>query len=414
MKEASYLIIQLTFCCLVFTVNGQGRIAWIRHTIDASYSGADGIRLADVNNDQLMDITSGWEETGYTKVYLHPGNDLVRSEKPWPSVIVGTTESVEDAVFMDFDKDGVMDVISSTEGKSRKLYFNRAPENIEDYLDQNKWTSEVLPASIDKMQWMFAIPSQIDGKYGEDLIAGAKGKTAAIGWFQSPKNPTKLSKWKWYPISPATWVMSLFIRDMDFDGDLDIVTSDRKPGPTNGVRWLENPGTLKKQKQPWKNHFIGAENLEVLFMDLADLDQDGLEDAIVTEYTNQKIWFFKRLDKTGLNWSRHQIDIPKETGRAKAVRIGDINADGQMDIVHTTNTQGDDTKSGVIWMSYKNDTTDSTWEWHDISGKEGYKYDRIELVDLDGDGDLDVMTCEENFGDDSQGLGVIWYENPLK
>ena len=29
------------------------------------------------------------------------------------------------------------------------------------------------------------------------------------------------------------------------------------------------------------------------------------------------------------------------------------------------------------------------------------------LADLDGDGDLDVLTCEE-----VGNLGVIWYENP--
>ena len=30
-------------------------------------------------------------------------------------------------------------------------------------------------------------------------------------------------------------------------------------------------------------------------------------------------------------------------------------------------------------------------------------------VDMDGDGDLDVLTCEER-----DNLGVIWYENPLR
>jgi hypothetical protein len=48
-----------------------------------------------------------------------------------------------------------------------------------------------------------------------------------------------------------------------------------------------------------------------------------------------------------------------------------------------------------------------------LSGLEGYKFDRLELIDLDGDEDLDVLTCEENFGENSWGLGVIWYENPL-
>lgn len=394
-------------------LQAQGQ-KWIRHTIDSVYSGADGVRLADVNEDQLMDITTGWEETGYTKVYLHPGTDIVRQDKLWPSVIVGETQSVEDAVFMDYDRDGKYDVISSTEGKNRKIYFNRAPANQEDYLDETKWTSEVLPSSDGLMQWMFAIPADIDGKNGFDLVVGAKGKDAAIGWFRSPKNPSELSKWIWYPISPATWVMSLFLRDMDDDGDLDIATSDRKPGPSNGVRWLENPGMTKQQLRQWTSHFIGAQNMEVMFMDMGDLDGDGLEDAIVTEYTNQKIWFFKRLEHTGHKWSHHPIDIPKETGRAKALRIGDINGDGQPDIVHSTNTLGDDTKSGVIWMTYQNSATDSVWEWHNISGTEGYKFDRIELIDLDADGDLDVLTCEENYGDDSSGLGVIWYENPSR
>jgi hypothetical protein len=49
----------------------------------------------------------------------------------------------------------------------------------------------------------------------------------------------------------------------------------------------------------------------------------------------------------------------------------------------------------------------------DISGAPGVKYDLVVLVDMDGDGDLDVLTSEETAEDGSKkGLGVIWYENP--
>lgn len=398
---------------LAFTslsLSAQNNI-WNRHVIDSSFSGADGVRLADVNNDNLMDIATGWEEGGYTKVYIHPGYHLAKQK--WPSVIVGKTPDVEDAVFVDIDNDGRIDVVSSTEGATKKIYYNWAPTNPHDYLDSTKWNTQALPASDDLMQWMFALPAQIDGKNGTDLVVGSKNKEAKIGWFQAPRNPKNISQWKWYPIGSATWIMSILIRDMDNDGDLDIVTSDRKPGETNGVRWLENPGKLENQKQEWNNHFMGGEGLEVMFMDMADIDGDGLEDAIVTEYTNHKIVFIKRLDSTGLKWKSYAIDIPKVTGRAKAVKVGDINSDGNLDLVHTTNTMGDDKKSGIFWSSFRGNPSDSIWDWHDISGPEGSKFDRVELLDLDGDSDLDVLTCEENYGANSQGLGIIWYENPL-
>ena len=396
---------------IALSLQAQSNI-WTRHVIDSTLSGADGVRLAEVNNDNLMDITTGWEEGGYTKVYIHPGYNLVKQK--WPSVIVGKTPDVEDAVFVDIDNDGRIDVVSSTEGENRKIYFNWAPTDPNHYLDSSKWSTETLPASDGLMQWMFAFPAQIDGKNGIDLVVGSKNKEAKIGWFQAPKNPRKISDWKWFPITPATWIMSILSRDMDDDGDMDIVVSDRKPGMTQGVRWLENPGKIRNQKQAWDNHFIGAKGLEVMFMDMADIDGDGLEDAIVTEYTNQKIVYMKRLNKNGLEWKCYTIDIPEITGRAKAVKVGDIDGDGNLDIVHATNTLNDPNKSGIYWLSYRDNPDDPMWDWHELSGPNGFKFDRMELLDLDGDGDLDVLTCEENYGPDSQGLGVIWYENPIK
>lgn len=85
--------------------------SWERHVIDSSLSGVDGIRLADVNKDKLMDIATIWEEGGYTKVYFHPGYSLIKQK--WPSVVVGETPSIEDAVFVDIDGDEAMNVCSS-------------------------------------------------------------------------------------------------------------------------------------------------------------------------------------------------------------------------------------------------------------------------------------------------------------
>jgi len=88
------------------------------------------------------------------------------------------------------------------------------------------------------------------------------------------------------------------------------------------------------------------------------------------------------------------------------VAIGDIDLDGANDIVFSCeNATGE--KSGVRWLS-RGKTSDA-WSSHEMSGPDGVKFDRIELLDLDEDGDLDVLTCEERAK-----LGVIWYENPTR
>src|SRR5689334_10760628 len=68
---------------------------WNHHSIDDSARGADGVRLADVNDDGLLDIATGWEEAGLIKLYLNPG--AAKSKDPWPAVIVGRAKSPEDA-----------------------------------------------------------------------------------------------------------------------------------------------------------------------------------------------------------------------------------------------------------------------------------------------------------------------------
>lgn len=62
-----------------------------------------------------------------------------------------------------------------------------------------------------------------------------------------------------------------------------------------------------------------------------------------------------------------------------------------------------------MWPSGRHSRTDQPWQAHEISGPEGVRFDPVELLDRDGDGDLDVLTCEE-----TANLGVVWYENPWR
>lgn len=399
------VIVFLLFTC-VYSVEAQ--VSWQLHVIDNSSSGADGVKISDINHDKKPDIVTGWEEGGYTKLYLHPGVQNVKEK--WPAIAVGKTPNVEDAVFADMDNDGNPDIVSCTENHSEKIFVHW--NSGKNQLSPENWKQEVLPASDRLMQWMYAVPLQLDHKNGMDLIAAGKNENAAIGWFESPTNPKILKDWKWHEISPVGWVMSILLKDMDADGDKDIIISDRR-GVLQACRWLENPGVGEAQNQPWESHLIGAKNLEVMFMCMADLNKDGLEEAIVPESTNNTVKVYYRKDKSGNQWHEKSIPIPEITGKAKSIEVGDLNMDGVPDFMLSTETRGQ-IKNGIIWLNGNYLENPELYDWQIVSGKYISKFDKVELLDLDEDGDLDVLICEENFGDESKGLGVIWFENPVK
>ncbi|OHB74671.1 MAG: hypothetical protein A2Z25_09330 [Planctomycetes bacterium RBG_16_55_9] len=387
-----------------------GESPWERHTIDDTSRGADGVRLADVNRDGWMDIATGWEQGGLTRVYLNPGPQKAKNK--WPFVTTGKTASVEDAVFVDLDGDGAVDVVSCCEGNAQCVFVHWAPRNKQDYLEESKWHTEIIPASDKMTRWMFCMPMQVDQQGGIDLIVGSKGPNARIGWFEVPEEARDLNAYRWHTISSAGWIMSLRCVDMDADGDLDILTSDRK-GPMRGCRWLENPGVTEDQKKSWPNHFIGCRDREVMFLTLADIDDDGLQDVLVAANSEKasQIVILRRLDARGQRWEPYLIPYPEQTGTAKAVIVGDINGDGRKDIVLSCENARAP-KSGVMWLSRNDGVFEGSWQAHDISGPKGIKYDRLELLDLDRDGDPDVLACEES--EAGKGLGLFWYENPHK
>jgi hypothetical protein len=404
------MIVVRIFLCLVGLASVvRAADHWPRHTIDDSSRGADGVKLLDFNGDGLDDIVTGWEEGAVTRLYLHPGFQTAKQR--WPAVVVGKTPNVEDAVPVDLDGDGAVDVVSCCEGRTRTMFVHWAPKDRNRILDAEAWRTEPLPESLDRMMWMFCVPMQVDGKHGVDLIAAGKGAGAAIGWFEAPEDPRDLAAWRWHPLDPVGWTMSIKIRDMDGDGDSDVLISDRK-GPRRGVRWLKNPGPGDDQAGPWKNHYLGGRDREVMFLTIGDLDGDGTDD-IVSAVKDGPVLFL-RGDETNNTWTPHEIAVPEGFGSGKGVAIGDLDLDGRAELVFSCE-HADGALSGLGRLIFPGFPQGAAYTLDNVSGPEGIKYDRLELTNVDGDGDLDVYGCEERQPVEGRpgGLGVFWYENRL-
>ncbi len=365
--------------------------AWTRHTIDASSRGADGVKLGDFNGDGMLDIVTGWEEGGKVRVCVNPGPAMVRAQ--WPSTEVGTAADVEEAIFTDLDGDGHLEVVSATEGDTRTVFWHRQVNGI--------WRQDAFPAVKGAQMWMQAITLDLDGLHGPDLILGSKNKGASLGWMQAPAQASDLGSWRFHRIADAGWLMSLIPVDLDDDGDQDVLFTDRK-GSRRGVFWAENPGAVRvREFAPWSLHVIGAADREVMFADVGDLNADGLQDLVVAAKPHDILVFLRRPDGT---WGETCLTLHSDaTGDAKAVKMGDLTGDGLADLVFSCeNALG--LREGVLWLEQRRN---GPWIQHALGGPEGVKFDLIQLLDLDADGDLDVITCEERAL-----LGVVWYENP--
>ncbi|MFZ2277098.1 MAG: VCBS repeat-containing protein [Prosthecobacter sp.] len=366
---------------------------WSRHTIDNTSRGADGVKLGDLNKDGLPDIVTGWEEGGVVRVYLNPGP--AKAREPWSQITVGEVKNVEEAIFTDLDGDGELEVVSGTEGKTCTLYWHRRVDGA--------WTTQPFPAATNTQMWMQVATLDLDGQHGADLLVASKNKGAAVSWLQAPKKADDLKEWSLHKLRDAGWVMSLTPQDMDKDGDADAVISDRK-GERTGVFWLENPGAEGNRKHAaWKEHAIGGLGKQVMFADLGDVNGDGLLDVAVAAKPVEIVLCLRKADG---GWEEHTVKLDgANLGDAKAVKIADVNGDKLADLLFTCeNAKGK--LDGIVWLEQQRH---GPWKQHTLGGPEGLKYDLMQTLDLDGDGDLDVITCEER-----DQLGVIWYENPHK
>lgn len=379
---------------IILARQAEGPI-WARHTIDDSSRGADGAGLGDIDGDGLTDIVTGWEEGGEVRVYRNPGPANAR--KRWPRVTVGNVRSPEDAIFVDIDGDGVMDIVSCCEGDTRTVFLHRRNPKDAGFLDPSRWTTKEIPSTVGSQAWMQATVLRTKRQPSMSLVLGSKNARASVGLMDLPVNGIGLDALRCRKLRDAGWIMSLIAHDMNADGDPDIVLTDRK-GDRTGAFWLENPGN---ETELWQEHPIGALNREAMFADLGDVDGDGLLDIAVAVKPHDIVLCFRKNDG---GWRETVLRLDsRRIGEAKAVKIADANGDGLADLIFTCEVANGDLE-GVIWLEQ---TSGRQWKQRPLGGPEGTKFDMIRTLDMDGDNDPDVITCEEK-----DGLGVIWYENP--
>ena len=291
----------------------------------------------DVNRDGSPDLVSfGW----FTQKISWFENSLGVGEGPWPQTVADENGHYEMGRLVDIDGDGkkqevlphprntvwyevaddgglVKHVVSEKKmpfgagvgdvnGDGRRDLLRptawfEAPENLrEGEWKEHPWSLGAKNGKAVHTADIHVLDVNDDG-HNDVIASNAHGY--GIFWYEQKLNDGN-REWIQHTIDDSwSQAHSLQLADMDNDGDLDLVTGKRfyahggkDPGGDEpcGVYWYElRPG----RQSPWKKHTITYDQGigTSLSTPVADMDDDGDKDIVVTGKWGGPVWFENQL-----------------------------------------------------------------------------------------------------------------------
>jgi len=289
------------------------------------------------------------------------------------------SSSVADIEVLDFNGDGLLDVLSIEYGRL-EVWFNENGSFPHKTLLQDGLTCGNKMSICD-----------IDNDNDPDIVFTETGDPGlTTGWLNLMTNDGFGHFSRTIIDADYMGVQSVQTVDLDKDGDQDIVTSAQFD---MGIvwcdtAWYENNGNTSFTKHIIDTYLFGAND-----MDVGDIDQDGDLDILWGHSDGFRFGWFENDGNQNFTFTKIEVTHDEIIGAS----FHDIDIDGYPDIILTTinpeellilRNNGDRSFTRILVCDYL--------EYHK----------RPSTCDLDGDGDIDIISaCYSEVND------FIWWEN---
>lgn len=291
---------------------------------------------------------------------------LPRPQPPRYVLTPQFTNEAYDVYAADLDGDGDSDILSASNRDDKIAWY----ENFNGRMG----SQQIIAADVNGAKSVVA--ADIDGDGDLDVVATSQSETV---WFENLNGSRDFSPKR--VVSAESRAVDVATADLDGDGDIDILRASRFGTAFVWYENLDGVGDFSEARVLSPSRSRGSSIHSV------DIDMDGDLDVLGTLSSADAIVWYENLDGEG-GFSDERVISPSVDG-ARSVHTADLDGDGDPDVVAGgtdddtilwfENTDGDATFSASKTIST---TADGAWD--------------VYAADLDGDGDLEVLSASFN------------------
>ena len=297
----------------------DGKITWYENDGSGSWTATDiatsvdarALQVADMDDDGDLDIVSALFDDSTIAWYENDG----AADPSWTAADIATNaQGANDVYVADMDDDGDLDIVSASLGDDTIAWY----EN--DGAADPSWTSADIATSANAARAVHV--ADMDGDGDLDIVS-ASSLDDTIAWYENDgaADPS------WTSANIATTAdaaRDVQVADMDGDGDLDIVSASYAD---DTIAWYENNGAANPS---WTSSDIvtNATNAESVY--LADMDGDGDFDIVSGSQGDNTVAWYENDGAADPSWTAVDISTSYD---ARDVFLADVDSDGDVDIV---------------------------------------------------------------------------------